>query len=236
MRKRLRTSSIRIVQHNGYRSNISVTTALENCDADILLVSEPWWGEIGGDNFGGVKHPGYDTLLPTQTVPADARPRVMAYVRRREDFQVALRVDLVQDLDFLLLEIQQRPHPSVLIAHIYNQIPGGDPGDDYNPGHREWSFDRFKRLQLPDMPVMVTGDFNLHSRVWDSFCTRTSARATDFLEWIEDHDYNILNDPREPTFISRDKRSKSVIDLTLVNRELVALDIVRDWHVDEAKS
>lgn len=69
MRKRLCTSSIRIVQHNGYRSNISVTTALENCDADILLVSEPWWGEIGGDNFGGVKHPGYDTLLPTQNCP-----------------------------------------------------------------------------------------------------------------------------------------------------------------------
>ena len=42
----------------------------------------------------------------------------MAYVRRREDFQVTLRVDLVQDLDFLLLEIQQRPHPLVMMKSL----------------------------------------------------------------------------------------------------------------------
>ena len=149
------TRPISVAQHNAYRSNASVTTALQLSDVDLLLVTEPWWGTIGDDNMGEVRQPGYTTLLPVQSVPEGRRPRVMAYVRERDDFQVVARLDVIQDLDYQVLEVRQKPHPPILIYHVYNQAPQ-DADDADPPEHLIWTLQR-----LTDLPSLLNSDHHL---------------------------------------------------------------------------
>ena len=229
------TRPISVAQHNAYRSNASVTTALQLSDVDLLLVTEPWWGAIGDDNMGEVRQPGYTTLLPVQSVPEGRRPRVMAYVRERDDFQVVARLDMVQDLDYQVLEVRQKPHPPILIYHVYNQAPQ-DADDADPPEHLIWTLQRLTDLPVPDAPHLFTGDFNLHHSTWDSSCRRSSALAGRWADWVGERNYLLLNDPEEPMFFSRDGTSSSVIDLTWLSPALEQLDVVRDWHVDPGKA
>ncbi|KAL6306099.1 hypothetical protein BKA93DRAFT_730222, partial [Sparassis latifolia] len=76
----------------------------------------------------------------------------------RPDFTVTLRSDLADNLDMQILEIQQAPHPSTIIVNIYN--------NNKKQGKKLAA----KRLQhvilLNDIPVILTGDWNLHHPLW----------------------------------------------------------------------
>ena len=104
MSNTLLTKPITVVTHNSYRSNHAQTVALQCCDTDIILFTEPWWGEIGSGNFGSVSHPDYTCILPV--LAPTRRPRAMAYFRRRADFQVVPRPDIAVDHDFLFLVLK----------------------------------------------------------------------------------------------------------------------------------
>ncbi|EJD32189.1 hypothetical protein AURDEDRAFT_178779 [Auricularia subglabra TFB-10046 SS5] len=110
-----------------------------------------------------VKEPaGYYPILPVQVVPAAERPRVFAYASStRRDFEVFNRYDLSQDLDFLILEIRQGSHSPFLLVLMYNQ----DAPDDTQQRGR--SFERFKALALPDMPIVIAMDANEHHPLWE---------------------------------------------------------------------
>ena len=47
-----------------------MTAALAQCGADILLITEPWWQDIGDGNTISVAGGNYTCLLPMQAIPA----------------------------------------------------------------------------------------------------------------------------------------------------------------------
>ncbi|KAI6151485.1 hypothetical protein EDD17DRAFT_1424304, partial [Pisolithus thermaeus] len=90
-------------------------------DFDIILLTEPWFGNIGNNQRGPVAGPGWTPILPVQPIPDEITLRVMVYVRHRNDFTVTLRSDLAKDADIQILQIDQPPHTPIIVTNIYNQ-------------------------------------------------------------------------------------------------------------------
>ena len=148
---------------------------------DLYLITEPWWriGDEPDAPHFSVKEPaGYYPILPVQSVPAAERPRVFAYASStRTDVEVFNRYDLAQDLDFLILEIRQGTRTPYLLVLLYNQDA---PQEAQRQGR---TFERFKSVVLPDMPIAIAMDANEHHHAWDSFAQASSRgeRETFFL-------------------------------------------------------
>ncbi|KAL6298876.1 hypothetical protein BKA93DRAFT_706866, partial [Sparassis latifolia] len=103
----------------------------------------------------------WQPILPISTLTAVDRPRVMAYVAKRDDFTVTLRSDIIQDLDIQVLEVQQHPHPPTLLVNVYNQPPIHDH-------HAAWTAERLRQVHLPpEVPTVISGDWNAHHRMWE---------------------------------------------------------------------
>ena len=60
------TRPITVAQLNANRTNDIMTAALAQCGADILLITEPWWQDIGDGNTISVAGGNYTCLLPMQ--------------------------------------------------------------------------------------------------------------------------------------------------------------------------
>jgi hypothetical protein len=79
---------------------------------DVLLMQEPWIGNIGGGNRGPPAHKAWQPVIPIQTIRKGDRPKVLAYIRHnRSDFKVTMRSDIALNPNFQILEITQKPHP-----------------------------------------------------------------------------------------------------------------------------
>ncbi|TFY51402.1 hypothetical protein EVJ58_g10586, partial [Rhodofomes roseus] len=203
-----------------------LNTATSADTADIILITEPWWGNIGNDTQGPVSEAGagWTPILPVSAVPKDKRPRVMAYTRRRGDFTVTLRSDIANDLDIQVLEIAQNPHPPTIIVNVYN--------DDRKQGSRS-AAKRLQSLTLPrDAPTILSGDWNLHHPLW----SRTSDPAKDStdqtVDWLTQHGYTLKNEKGAPTFFSHAHDTWSTIDLTFTNPKASELDTAKHWWID----
>ncbi|KZT63859.1 hypothetical protein DAEQUDRAFT_770232 [Daedalea quercina L-15889] len=118
------TRPIHVLQLNANTQNAVLhallNTTTDTDSADIILVTGPWWGNIGNETQGPVSEAaaGWTPILPVSTIPANRRPRAMAYIRRRGDFKVTLRSDIANDLDMQVLKIAQAPHPSVELLPV----------------------------------------------------------------------------------------------------------------------
>ncbi|EPS97483.1 hypothetical protein FOMPIDRAFT_48515, partial [Fomitopsis schrenkii] len=130
------------------------------CTEYLILITEPWWGNIGNDIQGPVSETaaGWTPILPISSIKKEQRPRTMAYTQRRADFTVTLRADIANDLDIQVLEIVQAPHPPTILVNIYN--------DDKKQGQKS-AAKRLQKLTLPTAtPVVISGDWNLHHPLW----------------------------------------------------------------------
>lgn len=80
----MKTKPIRVAQLNTNRSNIVCHMMLNTFidKFDIVLVTEPWWGDIGNEQKGPASLTAWIPILPTVKIPQDRRPRVMAYVKK----------------------------------------------------------------------------------------------------------------------------------------------------------
>ncbi|KAF8578511.1 hypothetical protein K439DRAFT_1362023, partial [Ramaria rubella] len=135
-------------------------------NTDILLITEPWFDNIGSGQRGAPSHPTWQPILPVQPIPDDKQPRVMAYTRRRGDFTITLQSDIARDLDMMFLEVRQGEHSLKIICNIYN----GKNGEDSSA----WTLDRFLALQLPnELPIIFTGDWNTHHTLWEDTASNT---------------------------------------------------------------
>jgi ribonuclease HI len=224
------TAPIRILQLNVNRSNDRMHILFNHVagNFDLLLLQEPWWGKLPSGEMASVGHPEWIPILPVSLVPHDHIPRVMAYARRRGDFQVLLRTDLAKDLDFQFLEVRQGNFAPVHILNFYNQRPPPDDGDD------EWSVDRLMQMHLPDRDRLVmTGDWNLHHPLWRVMEREPSARAVQVVEWLEqgDRPFTLINPHGEPTYQSHDNQTLSVLDLTFANPLAMDSDTVKGWCI-----
>ncbi|KAI6100335.1 hypothetical protein F5141DRAFT_1009463, partial [Pisolithus sp. B1] len=154
-------SPICIIQLNTNRHNIVCHALLNSTtqDFNIVLLTEPWFGNIGNNQRGPVAGPGWTPILPLQPIPDNTTPRVMAYIRHRNGFTVMLCSDLASDTDLQILQIDQPPHMPIIVANVYNQRANNDP--------QSWTFDCFINITFPaNLPVVISGDWNLHHPLW----------------------------------------------------------------------
>ena len=221
-----RTKPIKILQLNTNHSN-PVCHAILNATVksfDIILLTEPWFGPIGNDQRGPVSLTGWNPVLPLQPIPEDLTPRTMAYYRRRNDFHVTLRSDLISDADIQILQVDQPPNPPTLIINVYNQRAG----DDRN----SWSIDRLRNIAIPEnLPVIISGDFNTHHPLWAVGEPNPDRRAEALVDWLTDNRMTMCNDKGAPTFLSHCGRATSVLDLTFANNIARTLNSTHEWRI-----
>ena len=228
------TKPIRVLQLNANRQNAVIHALLNSAtaddSADIVLITEPWWGNIGNDMQGPVSETaaGWTPILPVTPIKKDQRPRAMAYTRRRKDFTVTLRSDIANDLDLQVLEVAQATHPSTLLVNIYN--------DDKKQG-RHSAAKRLQNLALPrEAPVIISGDWNLHHPLWSRSAEPAKDSTEQTADWLVEQGYTIKNTKGEPTFFSHTHKTWSTIDLTFTNPAATELDAAQGWHIDNESS
>lgn len=160
----MKTKPIRIAQLNTNRSNTVCHTMLNTFidKFDVILVTEPWWGEIGNGQRGPAAQGTWTPIPPMASIPNDRRPRVMAYTKRRPDLTVTLRSDITEDLDIQVLDISQANYPTVTIVNIYNQ-----PRTRDGQASTRDAADRLREIAiLQERPVILSGDWNQHHPLW----------------------------------------------------------------------
>jgi hypothetical protein len=113
---------------------------------DILLIQEPWIGEIGSSNRGPPAHRAWQLFIPIQSIHTGDCPRVLTYIRHnRSDLKVTLCSHLALDPDYQIVEITQKPHPPIFIINIYN---GKDTNNTY-------TIDRIKQIPVPQQQMAI---------------------------------------------------------------------------------
>ena len=223
---------VRFFQNNVNRAN-TITHAILNSftdDFDILLLQEPWRGRIGTarsdddpdgrEIFGEPQQKSWRQYLPVPgSVGTDTPSRVTAYVNRgRSDLRVVGRTDLLEHPDAIILELQIGDF-SCLIINVYN-----DPRESVIP--------LLTTIPLPDLPICITGDFNMHHDLWsEGDSSKTTGRTEDMVDWMTSNGFTLLNQKGEVTFARRSHHS--VLDLTWINEEFVSDDRFQNWRVRE---
>lgn len=174
--------------------------------ADIVLFQEPWKGRIGMSRsdsspggttiYGMVHQRSWTSYIPVPgNVGKDSPARVAAYVSRaRTDLVVRQRTDLLSHPDVLILELSTPHHPPFLVVNIYN---------DANCS----AITALMSTTLPDLPTIITGDFNLHHEAWAMEESTPSPRAEPVVEWLENAGFSLLNQPGKVTFDRAGQRS-----------------------------
>src|SRR5438445_9037331 len=105
------TLPIRVAQLNAQRNKNTVINLLNEYTEsfDIILLQEPPWFKIGSDNshdiLGSVQLQGWTPISPTTTSANPPRPRTFTYVKKRPDFSVTLRTDLIEAPDVQILDV-----------------------------------------------------------------------------------------------------------------------------------
>ena len=194
----------------------------------IILFQEPWLGKIGSnrsdsdpsgtDIYGMVHQKAWSQFIPVPHLAGTRdMARVTAYVNKSHIssfFRVSQRTDILEHPDLLILEVVLG-NKSFLIINVYN--------DEHNS-----ALSLLINSPLPDnLPIIITGDFNLHHSSWSSPEKDESPFADIFLQWAEPQGFILLNEPEEVTF--ERGLDSSVLDLTWANRK--ALQLIFDWRV-----
>jgi hypothetical protein len=117
------TKLIKILQINTQQSNYKTHTILNKTAGkyDILLIQEPWIGDIGNGNRGPPAHNTWKPYLPIQSIRQGDRPQVITYFRHnRSNIKITTCSDIATDPDFQILELSQKPYTPIIIFNIYN--------------------------------------------------------------------------------------------------------------------
>jgi hypothetical protein len=193
---------------------------------DILLIQEPWIGEIRNGNRGPPAHKAWQPIIPIQTIRKGDRPRILTYARHnRSDIKITMRSDIAIDPDFQILEVTQKPHPPIFIINLYN---GKDTNNIY-------TIDRLKQIPVPQQQMAIyTGDWNIHHTNW-SLDGSTRGQATQHKNWLDENNLTLINTPDVPTWQSNSGQ-QSILDLTFTNAPASNNSIIKDWQVNHELS
>ena len=215
----LTTFKLRFLSQNVNKSNTTMHTILNdvlmyNDPIDVVLFQEPWFGYIGIDyecqstetkneKQGTVNNSGFIQFLPH---PKE-KPNVVCYIRKHyQGWNVTHRADIITHPSIMALQFSSGPH-SMLVINLYN------PADNSVAP-------LLSTLELPNMPTVITGDFNLHHLNWSSSDKQVMTSSSDALvSWMIAHNFTLQNRQGEITFFQkRDERIQtSVLDLTWMN-------------------
>ena len=108
----------------------------------------------------------------------------------------------------IILDVKEDSDVIARLVNTYHAVPQN--------GHRL----QYLLNHDPDdqIPTVIVGDLNTHSRLWSIEGKTPSPWATILEDWIERNDFLVLNQNKVPTWNSgRDSIQPSVIDIVLVN-------------------
>ena len=190
---------------------------------DLLVVQEPWLISTNKDFTltRSINHPSFYQLFPP-LVSRSTRPRVMIYVSKQLKAEInnIPNPSLLPDPDFQLVKVKSLSF-SFYLCNIYNQTSSSMKGKAIE-----------RQLLLYNLPPssLLLGDFNIHHPWWDPLSLATpTASADNFQEWLEDHQFSLLNTPGTGTFFRPNMEQESVLDLSFATQDLVAR--VEDWTI-----
>ena len=192
----------------------------------IILFQEPWVGKVGSrwldsdpkgsDVYGNVHQNSWSQfILVPHLASSNAPVRATAYANCHipHSFSFLQRTDLIEHLDIVVLEVRS-PSLNLLLVNVYN-------GEDCD------ALQTLTSTSFPDLPIIITGDFNLHHPIWSSPDTQESTNASLLVDWMETNNFALINPPEQITF--ERGFQQSVLDLTWANQ--AALPLITDWTI-----
>src|SRR5215469_14444744 len=198
------SSEIRFLQNNVGRTPDYMVTCLEiglELGSDFILFQEPYIGE-----GSTISHPSYDTILPSS--PSSIRPRVAIFHRKLSRFGFCQRDDLSSP-DLLVIDILGSQIPNLQLINIYNE-------KSLEPGIDTWTIERALVNLVPSKNSILGGDFNAYHPWWNLIIL-IPLRAKALTQWLQKHNFDLINQPGQSTFYREDMTSLSVIDLVFIS-------------------
>ncbi|KAF8686092.1 hypothetical protein AX14_003956 [Amanita brunnescens Koide BX004] len=211
-------SKTRFAFQNVHKSRLTVHELLENLknNIDFLFVQEnPFTfirnvpsssNEVGDPLIGPVHHRQWQCVEKTSI---QASSQVAIYVNKclLENFQIFPNFSTGID-------------PNVLPVTLKHNIIGSCSFtivNVYNPPKTRNSAVRALIDLLPHLPdaLVVQGDFNLPSGIWDPNCNNSSPLSIELFNRLSDEDFGLCNDEGAPTWTNR-RGAFSVLDLKAV--------------------
>lgn len=206
---------IKILQVNCRRSTIIMQVAMEvGKECNIIAIQEPWFGKNGKTidltkYAQTVEHQGYDIIH--QGGEGKWKARVMWMIKRERRLEYRVRGDRWKNEDASVLNVQTNKG-KIRIVNIYN---AKSPIKNNQQG---WCIQRLPEGIAKGQPTLIIGDFNAHSRLWDSSVTK-EVRDKLILEAMERENMTLINAKNIPTY--RSGKVKSVLDLAWIT--------AKDW-------
>ena len=217
------SSSVKILQVNLNRSAPATESALQiaiELQVDLVVVQEPYIIQDSQD-YTTTRSTAHQTF--TQILPRDngngLRPRTLVYVSKTFHPLVSLATSSPTDPDLLAIDIIEG-NAKIQLLNIYNE------DDQAGTGPRTLERCLFRQPLYPN--TILLGDFNTHHPWWDPLAQKTPG-ADQFIEWLEQHDLELLNSPGTGTFFRPNLTRESVLDLSFTISSLA--NRIQDWQV-----
>jgi hypothetical protein len=193
---------------------------LENrSEFEILLIQEPWFNmvatlcsdtnPVGVTQLGIAMHPEWDAHLPKHKNGQICK--AVAYTKKSLGCSHIVENILNHPLanpNSIILNVKEDGEVLARLMNTYYAVPPN--------GHNlQYLLDHDPNDQVP---TIITGDLNTHSRLWSIEGRTPSPWAATLEDWLECNDFLLLNPDRTPTWDSgRDDTQPLVIDVVLAN-------------------
>ncbi|KAF8678982.1 hypothetical protein AX14_004665, partial [Amanita brunnescens Koide BX004] len=210
---------------NVHKSRLSVHELLETLQSDIdfLFIQEnpssfirnvpSTTSELGDPLIGPVHHKQWQCIEKTSL---QSSSQVAIYVNKRflTDYQIFPNFSPTIDPNVLIVSFRHNVARSkhFSIVNVYNP-----PKTNNAAVHSLLTI-----LPRLDDTLVIEGDFNLHSGIWDPARVNSPPLPTELFNRLSDASFGLANDDGAPTWSNR-RGSTSVIDLVFINDALASL-------------
>ncbi|KAF8644093.1 hypothetical protein AX14_009498, partial [Amanita brunnescens Koide BX004] len=212
-------SKTRFAFHNVHKSRLTVHELLENFqnDIDFLFVQEnpvsfirnlPSSSNETGDPLVGPVHHRWWQCIEKTTIQPSSQVAVYINTRFLNNFQIFPNFSPSIDPNVLAITMKHNSMSSCFFTIV----------NVYNPPRTRNSAVRSLMDSLPLFPntVVIQGDFNLPSGVWDPNRNNSSPLSIELFNRLSDEGFGLANDEGAPTFL--------VLDLVFMHDSLVPLE------------
>src|SRR6266536_672661 len=196
---------ISIMQHNCVRNIVNMYIYLEiglERNIDFILIQELW---IAKDNIYIIFYTTYHIILPKF---CDVRPRVAVFVKKDLIYQFCYRSYLCKDSNIIILDILNSEIPDFQIMNVYNE-------KSLKENCNDWTLDRILPYIKSQKYLIICGDFNTHY-LWWNLDVSNSIRVNELVQWLNQYQFEVLNEPDISTFYRQNMRNILIIDLVFV--------------------
>ena len=219
-------SSSRFAFQNVHKSRLSVHELLENLqnDIDFLFIQEnpvsfirnvPSNTNVQGDPLVGPVHHRKWQCVEKTSLQSTSQVAVYVNTRFLDDFQIFPNFSPSLDPNVLPVTLKHNVISSCSFTIV----------NVYNPPKTRNSAVRSLITLLPRLhdAVVIQGDFNLPSGIWDPAKNNSSPTSIDLFNHLSDEGFGLCNDEGAPTWTNR-RGSYSVLDLVFIKDTVAALE------------